>query len=144
MDQTHRREIGAKLRNFREKLSIALDSKKIDQEAFGGMFGGFTRKQITDYERGRVTMPADLLYLLWRSGQSIDGIFDERPISQDAAKAARELLEPATAAFELAYDATGKKAHRAPIAELVADQDSQYKKAVNRNTKARTYKTGAK
>lgn len=87
------REMGNKLANFRRKLDTALNEKKITQIVFGDMFGGHTSRKITSYERGEVDPPASLLYRIWKSGNSIDGIFAELPIEEKGVKGARELYK---------------------------------------------------
>ena len=87
------REIGAKLANFRNKLAIAIGQKKITQIAFGEMFGGQSKRQITSYERGEVDAPASLFYCLWLCGHSIDGIFAEHPVTEIGAAKSKQLFE---------------------------------------------------
>jgi hypothetical protein len=76
-----KREMGTKLANFRRKLATVMSDKNIAQGEFGKMFGGYTRRQITSYETGVVEVPGRLLYLIFRAGHSIDGIFAESEIS---------------------------------------------------------------
>ncbi len=86
-------EMGAKLANFRRKLALAIGQKKITQPEFGEMFGGGTPRMMTSYERGEVDPPASMLYLIWKSGNSIDGIFNEDPIAERAIEPTRKLYE---------------------------------------------------
>jgi hypothetical protein len=85
------RELGNKLANFRKKLALAIGQKKITQPEFGEMFGGQTPRMMTSFERGEVDPPASMLYLIWKSGNSVDGIFGEEPINDRGREAGREL-----------------------------------------------------
>lgn len=80
-DENLLRELGTKLANFRRKLAVAIGQKKITQAEFGEMFGGQTSRMMTSYERGEVDLPGSLLFLIWKSGNSVDGIFNEDPIT---------------------------------------------------------------
>lgn len=73
-----------KLRNFREKLALALGEKKINQDVFGEMFGGYSTRKMSSYESGEVEIPGLLLYSIWQAGGSVDGIFGYLEISEDA------------------------------------------------------------
>ncbi len=86
------REIGYKLANFRRKLALAIGVKKIKQEHFGAMFGDYSERQLTSYENGNVEIPARLLYLIWKSGNSIDALFSEADINEPQ-ELARELYK---------------------------------------------------
>jgi hypothetical protein len=96
------REMGNKLANFRKKLAVASGLKKITQPQFGQMFGGYTKREINSYETGAVGIPGRLFYLIWKSGNSIDGIFGERDIGEKGRDVARELsYEPPVTPSEL-------------------------------------------
>jgi len=86
-------ELGNKLRNFRNKLALAIGEKKIKQSVFGEMFGDYSERQISSYESGDVEIPAVLLYSIWLSGNSIDAMFSEGPINEPARHKARELYD---------------------------------------------------
>lgn len=75
------RAIGLKLKNFRLKLALATDQKKITQAQFGELFGGYNQRQIASYETGENEIPARLFYLIWEAGYSIDDIFSEHAIA---------------------------------------------------------------
>jgi hypothetical protein len=90
-DENLLRDLGAKLANFRRKLAVAIGQKKITQAEFGEMFGGQTPRMITSYERGEVDLPGSLLFLIWKSGNSVDGIFNEDPITEPGKHTAARL-----------------------------------------------------
>lgn len=69
------REMGRKIRDFRERLADHLGRNKITQEEFGVMFNAGTKRMITSYEKGKVMPPANLLYNILRAGYSVDDIF---------------------------------------------------------------------
>jgi len=85
------REIGNKLRAFRHKLALAINEKKIKQSVFGEMFGDWSERQISSYESGDVEIPARLLYSIWLTGNSLDTLFGEGPITDTGRQNAREL-----------------------------------------------------
>ena len=87
------RELGNKLANFRKKLAIAIGQKKLTQPAFGEMYGGQSPRMMTSYERGEVDPPASLFYLIWKSGNSVDGIFSEEPITDRGRTGAKRLYD---------------------------------------------------
>jgi len=93
------REFGAKLRNFRHKLAIAIGENKINQDVFGEMFGGYSGRCITSYERGNSPVPSFLLYHIWKSGNSIDAILEEKPISESGKLVARDLYRKSSLAI---------------------------------------------
>ena len=97
-DETLLREIGTKLANFRKKLAIAIGQKKITQPEFGEMFGGQTPRMMTSFERGEVDPPGSMLYLIWKSGNSIDGIFAEEPITESGKSGALLLYQKSISA----------------------------------------------
>jgi hypothetical protein len=100
-------ELGIKLANFRRKLALAIGQHKLTQWAFGEMFGGQSPRQITSYERGEVDPPASLLYQIWKSGNSIDGIFEEKAITDSGKTGAKKLYgELAVVKLETMDEAT--------------------------------------
>ncbi len=88
-----KREMGGKLANFRRKLAAAIGEKKITQPAFGEMFGGYNGREVNSYETGKVGMPGLLLFFIWKSGNSLDGVFGEEPISESGRHGARKLYD---------------------------------------------------
>jgi hypothetical protein len=77
-------DMGAKLENFRTRLGFALGCKKINQDMFGEMFGGYSLRSISSYESGDSEMPGPLLYAIWQAGGSVDGIFGYLEIDEQA------------------------------------------------------------
>jgi cation transport regulator ChaB len=126
------KEIGLKLQNFRKKLALAVGLKRITQPEFGQMFGGYSERQITSYETGSVEIPARLLYLIWRSGNSIDAVFAEQPISEEGGKSARDLYDgakvTATELINAADDTRRKKTTRKATAVHVAERTARSEK----------------
>lgn len=61
-EKKHRQEIvqmGMKLANFRRKLAVAIGQKKINQDEFGEMYGGYSGRQINSYETGSSPVASD-------------------------------------------------------------------------------------
>jgi hypothetical protein len=48
---------------------------------------------ITSYERGEVDPPATMLFLIWKSGNSIDSVFSEGPITEEGKRGAIALYD---------------------------------------------------
>lgn len=90
-DAVCKRELGAKLANFRKKLALAIGEKKITQGEFGEMYGGYTNRTIASYELGDVEPPALLFYTLWKTGHSIDALFAEGSIADRGCATAIDL-----------------------------------------------------
>lgn len=142
------REIGNKLANFRRKLATETGQKIITQLEFGEMFGKYSKRQITSYETGEVDAPASLLYLIWQSGNSIDGIFNEQPISEEGARRAKILydslsIEESKRLDEEAIDRAIKEAENVKAGKTAPTQEtpeSDSSKGKERHSKARTVK----
>jgi hypothetical protein len=104
------REIGAKLANFRKKLAISIGQKKITQGEFGEMFAcGASGRVIASYELGDVDPPASLLYRIWKSGNSIDQIFNEGGIAEAGRAQALQLYQNSISASLKTMDQTERK-----------------------------------
>lgn len=142
------REIGNKLANFRRKLATETGTKIITQLEFGEMFGKQTKRQITSYERGEVDAPASMLYLIWQSGNSIDGIFSERPVTEEGARGARQLYDSLAIAEsnrldEEAIDRAIKEAENVKAGKVATTKETSAgtsAKRKERGGKARTIK----
>lgn len=142
------REIGNKFANFRRKLATETGKKIIMQLEFGEMFGKQSKRQITSYERGEVDMPASMLYLIWQSGNSIDGIFAERPVTEEGARGAKKLydslaIEQSRLLDEEAIDRAIKEAENVRAAKMATTKEtpeSASGKRKERSSKTRTAK----
>lgn len=97
LESNCKREMGAKLANFRKKLALAIGQKKITQIDFGEMYGGLSGRVIASYELGDNEMPATFLYKLWKAGHSIDALFAEGEITQQGVEVARKLYAESSA-----------------------------------------------
>lgn len=83
----------------------------------------------------------------WDVFLKLDKLCKELGIDPHATAPARELLEsdPAGEALDAAiYDTTGKKAHRAAPAEIVAEKNISYPARPAGHSKPRAHKTGKK
>lgn len=86
------REMGIKLRNFRENLALALGEKKLNQDVFGVMFGGsYSARAMSSYESGAVEIPSLMLYEIWRNGASIDALFAHGEVTNARMESLRDL-----------------------------------------------------
>jgi hypothetical protein len=94
IDPVVKREMGAKLANFRHKLGVAIGAE-IEQIFFAKMFGVVGKGVISAYEKGRSAIPGVLFYSIWKTGNSVDGIFAEEPITDEGKERARELYREA-------------------------------------------------
>src|SRR5580765_5747324 len=109
-EPTSIREIGAKLANFRKKLAISIGQKKITQGEFGEMFAcGASGRVIASYELGDVDPPASLLYRIWKTGNSIDQIFNEGGIAEAGRAQALQLYQNSISASLKTMDQTERK-----------------------------------
>ena len=86
-------EMGLKLEHFRKKLAHAIGKKNITQSVFGEMFGGYTRRAVGSYERGETEIPGNMLYEIWKSGNSIDALFGAGEITSAGRIGALKLFE---------------------------------------------------
>ena len=89
-------QLGLKLSNFRRKLAAAIGEKKINQDEFGEMYGGYSGRQINSYETGSSPVASVLLYILWENGHSLDGMFAENKITDTGRDNAARLYNEAT------------------------------------------------
>lgn len=124
-------QIGAKLANFRKKLALSIGQKKITQMAFGEMFGEFTERQIQSYEGGEVEIPVRLFYVLWKEGNSVDGIFREEDIGQAARDKAAMLYRKSISAHIEEMDESTKDRLKQTIGEMTDDDKQRTKKDSN-------------
>lgn len=89
-------QLGLKLSNFRRKLAAAIGEKKINQDEFGEMYGGYSGRQINSYETGSSPVASVLLYILWENGHSLDGMFAENRITDAGKDSAARLYNEVT------------------------------------------------
>lgn len=89
-------ELADKLANYRRKLARGIGRKKITQEAFGEMFGGFSYRQIASYELADAEIPVLLLYKMWKAKFSVDRFFGEEALTDEEMQRARDLYAQTT------------------------------------------------
>lgn len=118
------REMGSKLANFRRKLGDSI-GKKIIQEVFGEMYGGYTPRMIETYEGGKVEIPAKLFFILWKEGNSIDALFSEGAITEMGRNQARRLLDRSLLASLDSMNATEMERVESALAEARHDKNKQ-------------------
>lgn len=141
-DETVLRELGAKLANFRRKLALAIGQKKITQAEFGEMYGGQTPRMMTSFENGDVDAPASLFYLIWQSGNSVDAIFEEGPITDKGRMGAAKLYEACALAALKNLDKDAVSRLQAALKE--SNEVTHAKNRNNGTTKETTSSTSGK
>lgn len=142
-DSTSIREVGHKLANFRKKLALAINQKKITQGAFGEMYGGYSGRAVASYELGDVDPPATLLYLLWKSGHSIDTLFSEGPITENGRTSALHLYENSTTANLTTMDANQRRRLLREAIHVKSAHDTTTQEAARRTSGKRKTGTSA-
>lgn len=144
-DAVCKRELGAKLANFRKKLALAIGEKKITQGAFGEMYGGYSGRVVASYELGDVDPPASFIYLLWKAGHSIDNLFAEGAITDTGRDIARDLFQNSITKnleemSDLETERAFKEANSDKKSQIGATKDTAFKTSGKR--KASHHKAG--